>query len=163
MIVDGSVHRDRYEFMLYRQLRDRIEAGDVYCSDSGRYRSFEDDLVDEATWADKDKLLPQAIPSAAPINTQLAALKDVLNTRFDAVNERIRRGENSFVQFSRPQLAAKKVILDRCRTCLSKTGMQMQNTACHEYSSSNGYNLFDRVIGYARMSIFLIARFSALT
>ena len=104
VIVDGAVHRDRYEFLLYRQLRDRIEAGDIYCSDSGRYRSFEDDLVDEATWAHKDKLLPQTIPSAAPINTQLAELKDVLNTRFDAVNERILRGENNFVHIKNGQV-----------------------------------------------------------
>lgn len=50
---DGSVIRDRYEFLVYRQLRDRLEAGDLYCPDSARYRSFEDDLVDEANFQNK--------------------------------------------------------------------------------------------------------------
>ncbi|EAQ96687.2 Tn3 family transposase [Congregibacter litoralis] len=97
VMPQGVLHRDRYEFLLYRVLRDRIEAGDVYCTDSARYRSFEDDLVDAATWAHRDTLLPKALPSVTPISSQLAELKDTLSSRFDAVNERIRRGENSFV------------------------------------------------------------------
>jgi len=92
------MHRDRYEFLIYRQLRDRIEAGDVFCAESARYRSFEDDLVDEATWAEKDRLLPQVVAQSAPINTQLENLKQTLNERFDQVNERIQGGENRFVQ-----------------------------------------------------------------
>ena len=93
----GELHRDRYEYLIYRLLRDRIEAGDVFCADSARYRSFEDDLVDEATWTQRDVLIPQVLPSVAPINTQLLDLKEQLNARFDAVNDRIRRGENRFV------------------------------------------------------------------
>ena len=99
----GDFDRGRYEFLLYRQLRDRIEAGDVYCVDSARYRSFEDDLIDDATWMKREQLLPQVMPSASPISTQLDELKAVLNTRFDDVNERIRRGENRFVQLKNGQ------------------------------------------------------------
>jgi len=36
---------DRYEFFVYRQLRQGLEAGDVFCRDSVRFRSFEDDLA----------------------------------------------------------------------------------------------------------------------
>lgn len=98
LLTAGSMHRDRYEFLIYRQLRDRIEAGDVFCAESARYRSFEDDLVDEAIWAEKDRLLPQVVAQSAPINTQLENLKQTLNERFDQVNERIQGGENRFVQ-----------------------------------------------------------------
>ena len=40
---NGAIVRDRYEFLIYRQLRKRLEAGDLYCPDSARYRRFEDD------------------------------------------------------------------------------------------------------------------------
>ena len=36
-----AVVRDRYEFMVYRQLRDGLEAGDLHCRDSARFRSFD--------------------------------------------------------------------------------------------------------------------------
>ena len=34
--VDGAIVRDRYEFLIYRQLRERLEAGDLYCPESAR-------------------------------------------------------------------------------------------------------------------------------
>ena len=38
---------DRYEFLLYRHLRHGLEAGDVFCRDSVRFRSMKDDLIDD--------------------------------------------------------------------------------------------------------------------
>ena len=38
---------DRYEFLVYRLLRNGLEAGDIFCRDSVRIRSFEDDLVSQ--------------------------------------------------------------------------------------------------------------------
>lgn len=99
----GSIHRDRYEFLVYRQLRDRIEAGDIFCTHSARHRSFEDDLVDNATWANKDQLMPQVVSTAEPIGVQLGALKEELNNRFDEVNTRIQQGGNPFVQLRHGQ------------------------------------------------------------
>lgn len=55
-------------------------------------------MVDDATWAQRDALLPQLLPAATPIRGRLAELKRTLSKRFDAVNERIGRGENRFVQ-----------------------------------------------------------------
>lgn len=102
---DGSVIRDRYEFLVYRQLRDRLEAGDLFCPDSVRYRSFDDDLVDDATLEKKATLLPQLglVEAVSSIKEQLTALQDTLNTRLEEVNDRIRAGENRFVQFRRGQ------------------------------------------------------------
>lgn len=48
---------DRYEFLIYRLLRNRLEAGDIFCRESIRFRSFEDDLVDDHQWQQKEKLL----------------------------------------------------------------------------------------------------------
>jgi hypothetical protein len=50
---------DRYEFFVYRQLRQGLEAGDVFCRDSVRFRSFEDDLVDNRQWKDKERLIAE--------------------------------------------------------------------------------------------------------
>ena len=47
---------DRYEFLVYRLLRDRLEAGDVFCRDSVSFRRFEDDLLDDQRWQEKDRI-----------------------------------------------------------------------------------------------------------
>ena len=44
---------DRYEFLVYRLLRGGLEAGDIFCRDSVRFRSFEDDLIDNDTWCQR--------------------------------------------------------------------------------------------------------------
>src|SRR5699024_10627823 len=41
---------DRYEFLIYQLLRNRLEAGDAFCRESIRFRSFEDDLIDYEKW-----------------------------------------------------------------------------------------------------------------
>ena len=38
---------NRYEFLVYRLLRNGLESGDVFCRESVRFRSFEDDLLDD--------------------------------------------------------------------------------------------------------------------
>jgi hypothetical protein len=45
-----AIIRDRYPFMVYRQLRNELEAGDLHCRHSARFRSFDDDLVDDETF-----------------------------------------------------------------------------------------------------------------
>jgi hypothetical protein len=42
---DKQLEVDRYEFMIYRLLRNALEAGNVYVRDSSDFRSFEDDLI----------------------------------------------------------------------------------------------------------------------
>src|SRR5712691_7941729 len=68
---------DRYEFLVYRMLRHRIEAGDLFCRDSVHFRSFEDDLVDDHQWANKEVLLAQTGLAllTQPIQDHLDALK----------------------------------------------------------------------------------------
>jgi len=96
----GAIIRDRYEFMVYRQLRDAIEAGDLHCRDSARFRSFEDDLIDDETFDRRAELLPRhGLEAAArPIREQLDELRDLVETRFETVNRRILDGENAFVR-----------------------------------------------------------------
>ncbi len=40
-----GLYADRYEFWVYRQLRKRLDVGDIYLDDSVQHRRFADDLV----------------------------------------------------------------------------------------------------------------------
>jgi len=94
---------DRYEFLVYRLLRDRLEAGDLFCRESLRFRSFEDDLLDDQQWQEKERLLAE---TGSPILTQpieehLAALEQQLEERLAVVNQRIAAGENTHFHLTR--------------------------------------------------------------
>ena len=87
---------DRYEFLIYRLLRNNLESGDVFCRHSVRFRSFEDDLLSDKQWQEREVLIAQV---GLPILSQtaeghLAELKDLLETRLKQVNQRIASGEN---------------------------------------------------------------------
>ncbi len=87
---------NRYEFLIYRLLRDRLEAGDVFCPSSVRFRSFEDDLIDDQSWENKKKLIAD---TGLPIlqksaQDHLEDLKNQLENRIAEVNARIHSGEN---------------------------------------------------------------------
>lgn len=49
----------RYEFFVYQLLRNGLEAGDIFCRDSIRFRSFEDDLISDLEWKQKETLLAE--------------------------------------------------------------------------------------------------------
>ncbi len=89
---------NRYEFLLYRQLRNSMEAGDIFCHDSIRFRSMKDDLIGEEQWqSHKDKLIAEAgrYILQQPIEKHLTELKDQLEERIVEVNRRIAAGENN--------------------------------------------------------------------
>ncbi len=100
--ADGAADliRDRYEFLIYRQLRKAMDAGEVFCPTSVQFRSFEDDLLSDAEWANKDAILARiAEPRLLePIESQLAALELLLEERIRAVNGRIATGDNPHVK-----------------------------------------------------------------
>jgi len=87
---------DRYEFLIYRMVRNSLEAGDLFCRHSVRFRSFEDDVLDDQQWANKDALIAETGRPmlAQPIQEHLAELERQLEERIVAVNQRIAHGEN---------------------------------------------------------------------
>ena len=94
---------DRYEFLVYRLLRNGLEAGDIFCRDSVRFRSFEDDLIDDQQWQEKEKLIADtglAILNQ-PIKDHLAILEQRLEQRIAEVNGRIARGLNEHFQIKK--------------------------------------------------------------
>ncbi|HEX9867919.1 MAG TPA: Tn3 family transposase, partial [Candidatus Tectomicrobia bacterium] len=94
---------DRYEFLVYRLLRNGLEAGDIFCRDSVRFRSFEDDLLDDRQWQTKEALMTETGLTILmqPIQDHLAALEQRLEDRLTAVNQRIATGENEHFQVKR--------------------------------------------------------------
>ena len=91
---------DRYEFLVYRQLRNALEAGDVYVQDSTEFRRFEDDLISDERWRDKEAVLREieAPVLRAPIQDTLAEFRETLEAKFKGVNERIEDGTNKHIK-----------------------------------------------------------------
>jgi len=99
---DGAHRRllaNRYEFLLYCQVRNGLESGDIFCRESVRFRSINDDLLDHELWRnDKEALIAQAGSDILrrSIREHLAELKERLEARLSEVNRRIAAGENTY-------------------------------------------------------------------
>lgn len=98
---DKQVIANRYEFWVYRLMRNALEAGDLFCQDSVRFRSFEDQLIDDRQWQHKQRLMEEAGLAAfkQPAGEHLAGLEQQLEARIAEVNRRIAAGENGHLQF----------------------------------------------------------------
>jgi TnpA family transposase len=103
--VDKQKHLevDRYEFLVYRQLRKALEACDVFVQDSNEFRGFDDDLINAGRWnKDKDAILREigAPILLAPIQETLADLRNELETKYKSVNQRINNGDNKYFKIT---------------------------------------------------------------
>jgi TnpA family transposase len=99
---DKRLEVDRYEFLVYRQLRNALEAGNVYVRDSNDFRSFEDDLNSAERWKEKDAVLREIGSPVllAPIEETLATLHAELEEKYERVNRRIENGENKHIKIT---------------------------------------------------------------
>jgi hypothetical protein len=94
---------DRYEFLVYRLLRKRLEAGDIFSRDSIRFRSFEDDLIDDQKWKQKEKLIDDFGLTLfhQPIQNHLFDLEKQLESRLIEINQSISSGKNEHLQIKK--------------------------------------------------------------
>lgn len=92
----GQLLPDRYEFLIYRLLRNGLDSGDIFCRDSVRFRSFEDDLLSEKQWKAKAELIAATglATLKQPIQAHLADLEQQLEDRLTRVNQRLSAGKN---------------------------------------------------------------------
>jgi hypothetical protein len=95
-----SLHADRYEFWLYRQIRKRLKSGEIYIDDSLQHRHFSDELV---SMEDKADLLAQMdIPFLRkPINIQLDALVTELREQWIAFNRELKQGKLTHLEYDK--------------------------------------------------------------
>lgn len=93
---------DRYEFLVYRLLRNALEAGNIYVRDSNEFRSFEDDLIRAERWKDKDAVLREigAPILSAPIEETLAVFRTELEAKFERVQKRVENGDNKHIKIT---------------------------------------------------------------
>ena len=93
-----GLYGDRYEFWVYRQLRKRLDTGDVYLDDSVQHRSFADDLVSMKLKADVLKALE--IPwLRQPVDVTLDALFTELDVQWRAFDDELRSGKLNHLEF----------------------------------------------------------------
>ncbi|EUM08074.1 hypothetical protein L465_03606 [Enterobacter sp. BIDMC 29] len=91
---DGTpvgLHAGRYEFWLYRQIRKRLESGELYLDDSLQHRHLSDELVSVEEKA--DILVQIDIPFLRkPIRRQLDELTRELHRQWITFNRELRQG-----------------------------------------------------------------------
>jgi len=100
--VDGhssvkKVDGDRYETMVYHQLKQGIANTTVFIKDSHCYCALEDDLIDADDWTlNKEQILQQLnMPLLSmDIEDVLNQLEASIDVKYDQVNQHIRNGEN---------------------------------------------------------------------
>lgn len=91
---------DRYEFLIYRLIREEIEAGRLFSRHSLRYRRFEEELLSDDQWQNKRLLIQQTnLPLLqVDIETQLKQFETQLENLIKQVNQRIASGENEAIK-----------------------------------------------------------------
>lgn len=93
-----SLHADRYEFWLYRQIRKRLKSGEIFLNDSLQHRHLSDELV--SLEAKADVLAQMEIPFLRqPIEDQLAKLKTELHTQWLAFNRELKQGKLTHLDY----------------------------------------------------------------
>ena len=93
-----GLRADRYEFWVFRQLRKRLDAGDIYLDDSVQHRRFADDLVSMEAKAEALKALD--IPwLRQPADQTLDALFVELDKQWRAFDSELRSGKLKHLEF----------------------------------------------------------------
>ncbi|MBZ9626313.1 Tn3 family transposase [Clostridium sp. FP2] len=84
-------------------MRNGLESGDIFCRDSINFKSFEDDLINDIQWQQKEKLITDTGLTVLnqPIHNHLVELEHRLETRITEVNQRIALGNNEHFQIKK--------------------------------------------------------------
>lgn len=82
--------------MVYRLLKIGFDAGTIFVRDSSNFKSFEDDILSDEQWKQKDTLIKHLnLPYLhEPIETILDRLEAELEATIQRVNGRIKQGKN---------------------------------------------------------------------
>ncbi len=93
-----SLRGDRYEFWVYRQIRKRLDIGDIYVDDSVQHRRFADELVPLERKAEALKELD--IPwLRQPVDANLDTLFSELDTLWRSFDRELRQGKLKHLEF----------------------------------------------------------------
>ena len=98
-----AINGDKYEFLVYRLLKNRLDAGEIFIRNSLNFKNFEDDLVDNEQWEkNKEQLIKDLdIPFLQmSIDDILASFEEELESSLEAVNMRIKEGKNKDIKIT---------------------------------------------------------------
>ena len=96
------LNADKYEFLVYRLLKKGLDAGEIFIRDSRNFKSFEEDLINEEQWQQKEIIIKSLnLPYLhKPIDEILASLETELEGTIQRVNDRIRQGKNPDIKIT---------------------------------------------------------------
>jgi TnpA family transposase len=97
--VDG----DRYECMVYLQLKNGLEQGGVFIKDSHGYRALEDELIDIEHWEKHKRAILNGLNMpllSMGIEELLDGLQANLKEKYERVNSHIENGENTSLKIT---------------------------------------------------------------
>ena len=94
----GKVSPDRFEWLLYLQIPNKLN-GQLYLPTVIKFRSLQDDLVNNERWKSKNKLIQQSmLPRLMEKPSRLIeSLSNDLNNELARVSQRIEDGDNQNV------------------------------------------------------------------
>lgn len=94
---NGNIDSHRYEFMIYRLIKEQLESGQVFVNDSVSYKNFTEYLIDDKRWKHKEKLLKKlgCEKLLMSVDELLDKHADELESLITIVNHRIGSGENN--------------------------------------------------------------------
>ncbi len=95
-----TLNSDRYEFLIYLLLKQGLDAGTIFIRDSRNFKSFDEDLITEEQWRQKDTLIKTLnLPYLhEPIEMILDRLETELEATILRVNDRIKQGQNTDIK-----------------------------------------------------------------
>lgn len=98
--VNEYIVPGKYEYLIYHQLEKGLHSGSVYSNNSVEYKSLEADLYTSKMQKKQSKIIKKAnIPAISnDIKKTLGSLKDILESKLDSVNQRIKNGENKEIK-----------------------------------------------------------------
>jgi hypothetical protein len=101
---EDGVDRRYYELCAMEELRQRLRAGDVWVVGSRRYRSLEDDLLPEASFAELRANGEIGLGIEADVHAFLSHRRQLLDANFAAVNALAEQGELSEASIANGEL-----------------------------------------------------------
>ena len=97
---DGVIDMAKYEFIIYQQIVEQIEAGHVYLENSISFKSLSSHLISDVQWKNKSALLKNLSNKKllTSIDQLLNDLENTLESLIINVNKRIESGDNKGIK-----------------------------------------------------------------
>lgn len=95
-----EINTNKYEFLLYKLLKEGFDSGTIFFTESISHKSFEDDIISRQKWENKEELIKQSDISILKksVETILDELKEELDSKLYGVNKRIKEGKNQYIE-----------------------------------------------------------------